>query len=122
MAVYSGPATLLYNSLPVLQAQSVSLKINPNNKSVHTLHLGRAGHSKGSQEIELSVDSAIPQAGFEVDWNGLARAQGEVVLGVRIADKTYECTGDLRDVSIASGVDDVNKVSFSYSGIIVSEL
>jgi hypothetical protein len=118
--VYSGPATLFYNSVPVLQAQSVRLKISTNNKSVHTLHLGRAGHSRGSKEIELTVDNAAPEEGLEVDWELLADAQEEVALGVRFAGTTYECIGDLRDVDMGSSTDDANKVSFTYSAIIVS--
>lgn len=119
---YSGPGTVLYRGRAVLQASSAEFDVQTGNNSVVTLRLGRAGHSPGARAVSLSVSSAIPEAGLEVDWVGLANAQAEVQLGFRIANKTYEMVGDVRDAKITTSTESPNAVSFSYSGIITSEL
>jgi len=119
---YSGPGTVLYRGRPVLQASSAELDIETDNKDVVTLRLGRAGHSPGPRKIALNVSSAIPETGLEVDWVGLANAQAEVQLGFRIANKQYEFTGDIRTAKITTSTEQANGVSFTYHGILTSEV
>jgi hypothetical protein len=118
---YSGPATVLYRSRPVLQATTSRFRIETGNNDVTTMALGRAGHSKGPKKVVMEVENAIPQGGFEIDWIGLANAQEEVPLGFKIAGKTYECVGDIRGADVQSGTDGANRVSWEFHGRIVSE-
>lgn len=122
MAAYSTPGVVLYQGTPVLQASSCNYQVITDNKDVNTLVLGRAGHSKGAKKVQIQVDNAIPQAGFEIDWPGIAAAQVEIALTFRIANKTYNCVGDVRDVDIKSSVDSPNSLSFTFHGRLVSEL
>lgn len=120
--IYSGPATLLYNGVPVLQCSSVELSIDTGNKDVDTMHLGRAGHSRGPKKIMLSVKNAVPLAGYEIDWIGLANAQLEVPLGLQTTlNKVYGLIGDVRTARYGSGVDSANELSFEYHGKITDE-
>lgn len=121
MSVYSGPGYVVYRGRPVLQSGSVSFQVATNNKDVDTLLLGRAGHSRGARKIQVQVENAIPLAGYEIDWAALANAQAEVALTFRIAGKSYNCVGDVRDVDIRTNVDNANSMSFTYHGRIVSE-
>ena len=73
---YSGPAFVLYNGRPVLQASSIDFSVETDNKDVNTMLLGRAGHSAGAKSVKLSVSSAVPADGPEVDWVGIADARG----------------------------------------------
>lgn len=122
MAAYSGPGTVLYRGRPVLQASSAEFDVQTDNKDVVTLRLGRAGHSPGARKVSLQVSNAIPLAGFEVDWVGLANAQAEVQIGFRVANKTYECTGDIRGAKVTTSTEQANAVSWEFHGIITSEL
>jgi hypothetical protein len=106
----------------VLEASHAEIKFETNNKDVDTMRKGRAGHSRGAQKCTITVKNAIPQAGAEIDWAGIARAQLEVELGFRIAGKTYECVGDVRDVTVTSGTEQPNDLSFTYHGKVTSEL
>lgn len=119
---YSGPGQVLFRSRVVLQASSLKFQIQTDNKDVNTLAAGRAGHSPGAKKVQIQVENAVPAAGMEVDWPGLALAQAEVPIGVRIAGKTYECSGDLRDVDMDSSVDQPNKVSWTFHGIITATI
>jgi hypothetical protein len=120
--IYSGPARLTYNGVDVLQSESVELSVDTGNKDVDTMHLGRAGHSRGSKKIMLSVKNAIPIEGFEIDWISLANEGLEVQLGLRIGlTKSYGFIGDIRTARLGSGVDGTNELSFEYHGKIVAE-
>jgi hypothetical protein len=122
MATYSGPGFVLYRGVPVLQASSVNFQVQTDNKDVNTLLLGRAGHSRGPKKVQVQVENAVPQAGLEVDWIGVANAQAEIALTFRVAGKTWNCVGDVREADIKSGVDNPNMLSMTFHGRIVSEL
>lgn len=122
MATYSGPGHVKYRGVPVLQSGSVELDAQTDNKDVNTLLLGRAGHSRGARKVQIQVESAIPQTGMEIDWVGIANAQTEIPLSFTIANKTWNCVGDVRDTRIRSTVNDANSVSFTFHGRIVSEI
>ena len=117
--MYSAPAHILYDGVPVLQSSSVNFQIQTDNKDVLTLLLGRAGHSRGAKKCSVQVENAIPLAGYEIDWPAVAAAQAEIALSFKIANKTYNCVGDVRDVDIRSGVDNANTMSFTFHGRIV---
>ena len=120
MALYSTPGFVLYNGIPVLQASSVSFNFMTDNKDVNTLLLGRAGHSAGPRKVQISVTSAVPQAGMEQAWIAIANAQGEVSLAFEVAGTTYNCTGDSREVKVDTTVDKANDVSFEFHGLLIN--
>lgn len=120
MAVYSGPGYVMWRGRPVLQANTVSMSVETDNKDVNTLILGRAGHSAGSKKVQMSVNSAVPASGLEFDWVAIANAQLEVPLAFKLAGKTYNCTGDVRGVKLDTSTEKANEVSFEFHGKIVS--
>lgn len=120
MALYSTPGFVLYNGIPVLQASNVSFNFMTDNKDVNTLLLGRAGHSAGPRKVQISVTSAVPQAGMEQAWIAIANAQGEVSLAFKVAGTTYNCTGDIREVKVDTSVDKANDVSFEFHGLLIN--
>lgn len=116
MAQYSPPGYVLFQGRPVLQASTISMDIQTDNKDVNTLLLDRAGHSAGPIKVVISVNNAIPQAGPEFDWVAVSLAQVEVPLGFVIAGKTYNCEGDIRSVKIDTSTDKANELSFEFHG------
>ena len=119
MALYSAPGFIDYNGVPALQPNSVDFNIETDNKDVNTLLLGRAGHSAGSKSVKASVMSAVPAAGLEIDWVGIAESQQEINLSFHLAGKVYNCKGDVRTVKLGTSTDKANEVSFEFSGRIV---
>lgn len=116
MAVYSGPGIVLYQGVPVLQATSITYNVETDNKDVNTLSLGRAGFSAGPRKVQVSVDNAIPAAGMELDWPGIAEAQEQVSLGFVIAGVTRNAQGDVRSVRVTTSTEQANSVSFEFHG------
>lgn len=119
MPTYSGPGFIIVRGRPALQSDSVEMDIKSGNNRVKTLLLGDAGHSAGAAGISITVSGGIPQAGMEVDWPALCLAQAEVAIGFRIAGKTYNCTGDVSDCKMGSGVDKANVASMTFNGRVV---
>ncbi len=117
---YSGPAFVLYNGRPVLQASSIDFSLDTDTEDVNALLLGRVHHSACAKSVKLSVSSAVPADGLEVDWVAIANAQAEVPIGVSFAGDTYNCRGDVRSVKLGSSVDKANEVSFEFSGRVVN--
>lgn len=115
MAQYSGPGVIYYRGIPMLQSDSISFRFDSDNKDVNTLILGRSGHSAGAANVKVEVSQAIPLTGTERPWVQISAAQEEVPLSFKMANGTYNMTGDVRDVTITSSVEAPNKVSFSYS-------
>lgn len=120
--LYSGPGYIIYNGRPVLQASTVNFQVMTDNKEVNTLLLGRAGHSKGPKKVQIQVENAVPQGGVEVDWAAIANAQAEIPLTFVLAGKTYNCSGDVRDVDMKTSTESPNSLGFTFHGRIVSEL
>lgn len=120
MPGYSGPGFVSNGPVPLLQAESIDFKHNPDNKPVKTLLLGRAGHSPGASEVTASVANAVPAGGPEIDWVAVSASQAEIPLSFTIAGRTYNCIGDVQGANYASGVDSPNKLSFEFSGRLVN--
>lgn len=114
---YSGPGQVLWGDRVVLEAENAQFALATGNNDVSTLAKGRAGHSRGAKKYTLRVDNAIPDTGFEVDWEGIADAQLEVAIGFRIGTTTWLLRGDIRDVDVSTDTNASNKVTFTFHGI-----
>lgn len=122
MALYSAPGFVSYDAIPVLQAQTISMNVETDNKDVMTLLLGNAGFSAGAKKVQISVSNALPAAGMEQAWITIANAQGEVSLTFTIAGTAYNCRGDIRSVKVDTSTDKANDVSFEFHGRLVNEV
>lgn len=125
MSNYVGPTIVRHRGRVLLEAQNARLRVMTGNASVFTAHKGFAGKSRGAPHAELSVDSAVPGDGFEVDWPALALAQDDLELEVELPGvATYGLVGDIRDVDVESdasaGEARPTKVSFNYTARVVS--
>jgi hypothetical protein len=116
-APYSGPGFVRYRGRNILQSHKISLDFETGNNDVNTSLLGRAGHSPGAKKVVVRVESAVPQGGLEVDWVGIADAQGVVPLDFVFANRTYACEGDIRSVNLSHEVSNPNAVSWELHGI-----
>ncbi len=117
MALYSGPGFIRYNGRNILQSKKIDFDFDSQNNDVNTSLLGRAGHSVGPKKVTVSIESAVPLAGLEVDWIGICDAQGEITIDFVLARKTYTCTGDLRKAGLGTSVGEANSSSLEFHGI-----
>lgn len=63
---YSAAHITMENAL-LAEAGSISIRKNPAINPVLTLLLGWAGFSQGASSCEMTIDSAVPSADFEVN-------------------------------------------------------
>ena len=65
---YQGPGEIYANSRLLAEAASITVRTMSNNNKVRTMKKGLAGFSAGPTEVEIRIDSAVPKAGYEVDF------------------------------------------------------
>lgn len=118
--VYSGPGEVWRGSTLLLECQSIQVQLATNNNTVKTMKKGRAGHTKGFNEYNITVASAVPAAGMEVDWDEVAERGLPETLRFKLAGKWRTYKGDIRTVDTGSNTDQPNTVSFTMSAKRVS--
>lgn len=65
---YEGKADIFVNGRVLAEAVSTRVRIIANNNKVMTMKRGLAGKSDGPREAEMTIENAIPRAGFEQDF------------------------------------------------------
>jgi hypothetical protein len=113
---YSGPPQLTLDGIPVLEIEDIKVTIKTNDNEVVTLVGGLQGFSNGANVQEINFSSAIPLAGFEIDYMELARLKRTKTWGVKIAGKVIKVRGRFMDVEVAISPNAPNKLSGSFKG------
>lgn len=117
---YSGPGYIKLEGIPDLESETITFKLDTGNTSVKTLLKGRAGHSKGAKEVEVTVSDAVPKnPAVRIKWPRIAALQGEINITFVFDGDEYPCVGDIRNASYESGVDKPNSGSFTFSGRLI---
>ena len=65
---YEGPAKLQLDGRTLAEITTARVRVNGNNRRVFTMRKGLAGRSRGPRETEISLEGAIPRAGYEKDF------------------------------------------------------
>lgn len=114
---YLGPAEIYCNGRLLAEATSISVRTMSNNSRVRTMKKGLAGFSAGPTEVEIKIESAVPRAGYEVDFKTVCERKGAVEIihadagGVR---RRYE--GWVDDCEQSQGTDNAATLSVSFVG------
>lgn len=103
------------------ESTSVTIDTDPKLNVIETMQKGMAGFSPGAEATTISVDSAVPRAGFEVNY--IKRVQNVQVVEITVlahGQKTT-CTGCITKVSQKYGVGTAANVSFEFLGSPINE-
>ena len=119
MSEFSKPVVVSLNGVQILYASESDFEVRSNDQSVFTLAQGLAGHSDGAAESTINVQSAIPFAGVEVDWHGLALDHVTVDMGYNIAGEEYVVRGRVMNASKRGQVNQPNGISMSFHGKVI---
>jgi hypothetical protein len=71
MDQYSGTAQVIFNNRVLAECDEATCNIMSQNQEVNTFKKGLAGFSRGPTKVEISLGSAVPIAGYEVDYEDL---------------------------------------------------
>lgn len=95
------------------QASSISIARKSGNQPVHTIVEGFAGMSPGSAMMEVSIESAVPSADFELN-PGLGLVQMRVYEFMFFsAGRTLTAKGYITDDNFTAAVDSPSKLSLT---------
>lgn len=113
MTQYQGPAEIQCNGRSLAEAITVRVSVTPNSTPVRTMKKGLGGRSRGPVECTIDVESAIPKAGYEVDFMRLCVEDADITIvtlggGTR---KAYDAF--ITNVSEAFGVQQAASSTFT---------
>lgn len=95
----------------LLEEGSITIDVSSNAQPVNTVGKGFAGMSPGAATVAVSIDSAIPAAGFEFNPGDYTRTLKIVEFTAFAAGKTMTTKGFLTDYSLTHAVNSESKLS-----------
>lgn len=98
------------------EASSISLDFSTNSNPVNTLGNGYGGESPGASMCEISVDSAIPEVGFEFDPTQFMANLSKVKFLTVLANSLQQFDGFIITVNVTTAVNSEAKLSFKARG------
>ena len=110
---YEGPGQLQIDGQTIAEAETVRVNIRSNNNRVYTMLRQFAGRSKGPTETEISIDNAIPRAGFEIDFTRRIVADADVRVTVLVGGQRLQFDGYIDDVALSQGVQEMARASIT---------
>lgn len=122
MSEFSKPCQVLFNQRPVLYSESADFDLESGDNEVFTLDDGLAGHSDGAARAKLTLRQAIPQGGYQIDWNALIISHTTIYPTVKIGGKSYSCRGRVMSAATGSKVNDANMVNVTMSLKVLSSV
>lgn len=122
MGEYSKPYLIAYRGAALAEVDSVDVTFTSNDKPVKTMLKGLAGFSDGAEEVSMNFSSAVPLAGFEVDFAALCMGHRTVQFAVKEARAITTLEGRLMTVGSKSGVDNPNGLSMTFTGKMLSRI
>lgn len=112
--------TVLYCTIQnALLSEHGKLSVKRSNGAalVKTVAKGLAGISKGAGMVEVSVENAVPAAGFEYDAGDVIEGLVPIEIGVvGPAGKELKFTGYIMEDDLSHAVDSASSYSFSAVG------
>lgn len=114
---YQGPGEIYANGRLLAEAQSITVRTLSNNNKVRTMKKGLSGYSAGPTEVEIKIESAVPRAGYEVDFKGICERKETVSIVHNDAGnirRRYE--GWIDDVEQGQSNDNAATLSASFVG------
>jgi hypothetical protein len=103
------------NGQLMAEEATVSMKFISGLSKVKTVVKGFAGVCKGSEEVDISMSSAIPVDGFE--FMPASLPQGTVInVAAYTASKTYSADAIVMGYDISHSTDDHAKISLDIAG------
>lgn len=114
--VYEGPGKIYFGAQLLAEATRVRFSVSGNNRRVRTMQKAAAGRSRGAVESEVSIDSAVPLAGMEVEFIEICINNENVRVVVDVAGQQFQIDGWVEDSEVTQGVDDTAGVSATVFG------
>ena len=93
---YEGKGKVFVNGRLQAECSSVRVREISNNQPVHTFHKDLAGKSDGPNEAEITLEGAIPVAGYETSFDDalIDKAFMQVTTAHGGKRNTYDCWVD----------------------------
>lgn len=89
----------------VAECTSFSVDFNTNDNDVVTLADGFTGITPGAGTVSVSIDTAVPRTGFEMEWHTWAKERKIIEITGHRGASTISCKGFIKRVGEQHGTD-----------------
>lgn len=110
LKLYSNCEVFINASLLTEEA-SVTVEKKSGLNPVFTVAHGLAGMTQGAATAEVTIESAVPSADFELNPDGYMLVGEVVELRVVMANRETNCKGFITDATYSHSVNDASKLS-----------
>lgn len=104
------------DSAVLSEAVSIRINKNPNLNPVSTLALGFAGITLGAAMCEVTLETAVPSADFEVNPDKFMRTGRLVELGAVMASRQMQTKMFVSGAEYGAGVNQASSLSITLIG------
>ncbi len=109
-------AAVYVNGQQLCEEASVKINRVTNAQEVKTVCKGFAGMSEGSRMCSITIDSAVPTAGFEMDPGSFMQNLDIVELTIFAANQQITSKGYFTSDDFSHSVDSSSKLEFQFVG------
>jgi hypothetical protein len=113
---------IMYNGQALTEVSEVDFEEESNDKPVDTLVRGRSGYSSGAETCKVTLKSAIPRPGYEVNFHTLCRTHQTVQVRFRIAGVERTAEGRIMTAKSSTSVGSASSVDVTIDGKVIAEI
>lgn len=109
-------AEVYFNQKKMMEEASVKITRDTKAQPVNTVARGFAGMSQGSRELQISVESAVPAADFEMNPGQYMGSMTPITLTISAAGHVLTTQGFITKDDFSHSVNSEAKLSFEFMG------
>jgi hypothetical protein len=113
---YEGAGELYYGGRLLAEITECSYRLESNNNDVDTMQKGFTGQSKGPRRVVISFTTAIPKAGYEVDFHAVLAGDRTVRFVFKDGDKRRTAEGKIQSHESSRSTGAVANTSYEFRG------
>lgn len=122
MATDYATGYIMYAGAALTEASEVDFEEESNDKPVDTILKGRSGYSSGAEACKVTIKSAIPRAGYEVNFHQICRKHQTIQVRFRIAGVERTAEGRIMSVKSSYGVNGAAALDVTIDGKVIAEV
>lgn len=113
---YEGAAEIYVNGRLQAEAESSEAKVDANDNVVNTMQKGFAGFSDGAGSSTISINSAIPRAGYETDFVAAVVEKKSVVVVIKSGARRHRFEGRFQSAAWGNGTSATSMLKGEFVG------
>jgi hypothetical protein len=113
---------VVYQGLALSEVSDIDFDEESGDQEVVTILKGLAGHSNGAAKVKLTLKSAIPAAGMEVDFAEICRKHRTIEVRFRCAGVEATAQGRVMNAKRSVSANNPSALDVTFNGKVTSSV